>query len=190
MTDTIPIATKMEAYVTPPPTAAPATPEKEAIEMKSTTEIEPKGKRLARARKALKTAKAKSPKARKAKPAKVKEAKPRGAVIKFRGDVKCKAGDSFAAGEMTEDGLIIRAGSHAIKKVNETINENTPSRFKTRNDLIQDGTLEKEGKYLRFTRNFLFSSPTVAACTVQGTSANGLIAWRCAETGKTLKELA
>lgn len=186
MTDNniIPIPFKSEAYVTEPPSAAPATPEKEPepIQMKSTTEIEPKGKRLARARKALKTAKAK--------PTKVKESKPRGSVIKFRGDVKCKVENSFAAGEMTGAGLLIRAGSHAVKKVNESVQEKTPSRFKTRNELIKDGTLEKDGKFLVFTRNFLFSSPTVAACTVQGGSANGLVSWRCSETGKTLKELA
>lgn len=190
MNETIPIKTKMEAYVTDPPREAPAPPEKEPepIQMKSTTEIEPKGKRLARARKAIKTAKAKAPKVRKAKLSKEKKA--RALVIKFLGEVRCKAGDGEAKGEITPDGLIVFAGSQAVKKANKSVEEKTPSRFKTRNELINDGTLEKDGKYLRFTRNFLFSSPTVAACTVQGSSANGLVAWKDVETGRTLKELA
>jgi hypothetical protein len=180
----------MEAYVNDPPSAAPAKPEKETEPMKQTTEIEPKGPKLARARKALKTAKAKAPKIRKAKPAKVKEAKPRGTIIKFRGEVRCKAGAGQAQGRMTCDGLLVLAGSQAVKKVNKSVQEKTPSRFKTRNDLIKDGTLKKDGKFLVFTHNFLFSNPTVAACTVQGGSSNGMVSWKDAETGKTLKELA
>ncbi len=185
MIDTIHIEIKPEAYFSD---ARPATPEKEEP-MKQPTDTEPKGKKLARTRKALKNAKSKAPKVRKAK-AKSKPAKePKETTIKFRGELKCKAGEGHATGRMTDDGLLVLAGSQCVKQVNKAILVKTPSRFKQRNAMIADGALKKDGKFLVFIRDVLFSSPSVAACTVQGTSANGLVAWR-SEDGKTLRELA
>lgn len=54
---------------------------------------------------------------------------------------------------------------------------------KKRNELINSGVI----KEFKFTKDYLFSSPSTAAAVVMGRSANGLIEWK-KEDGSTIKD--
>ena len=57
-----------------------------------------------------------------------------------------------------------------------------------RDQLRADGVLEPQGESLRFTRDYLFSSPSTAAGVVLGRIANGRVEWKD-EHGRTLREI-
>ncbi|MCH8343760.1 MAG: DUF4357 domain-containing protein [Planctomycetes bacterium] len=64
-----------------------------------------------------------------------------------------------------------------------------PRRFVTP-DLVQDGVLKPIGNGLfEFTRDWVFSSPSRAACTVLGYSVNGWDRWRD-DHGRALREVS
>jgi len=48
--------------------------------------------------------------------------------------------------------------------------------------------MKADGAVLRFTQDYLFSSPSIAASLIHGRSANGRIEWKDAN-GRTLKAL-
>ena len=54
--------------------------------------------------------------------------------------------------------------------------------------LVSDGILTAQGGRYVFTRDHLFSSPSMAAVAVMGRTANGWIEWKAAN-GKTLDEV-
>ncbi|MHC1564804.1 MAG: GIY-YIG nuclease family protein [Candidatus Syntropharchaeales archaeon] len=98
----------------------------------------------------------------------------------------CKGKNAIAEGDYTEDGLIVFAGSEA--NVEET--RSIPLSLKgIRQRLIEAGVLaiDEEGVY-KFTSDYIFSSPSAAAGTVLGRSANGWTEWKY-ENGKTLAEV-
>ena len=53
--------------------------------------------------------------------------------------------------------------------------------------LVEDGVLVADGPGLRFTKSYVFNSPSTAAGVVLGRSANGRIEWKD-QTGATLKQ--
>ena len=55
-------------------------------------------------------------------------------------------------------------------------------------ELVQVGTLVRNGEQYRFTRNYAFRSPSAAAAAVTGRSANGTIEWKEIGTGMTYKD--
>jgi hypothetical protein len=57
-----------------------------------------------------------------------------------------------------------------------------------RNRLIENGTLINQGGAYVFTKDVEFSSPSSAAATIHGGSANGLTAW-ANHQGKSHKKL-
>ena len=57
-----------------------------------------------------------------------------------------------------------------------------------RNKLIEEGSLVKETGAYVFTKDIEFSSPSSAAATIHGGSANGLTAW-VNSNGVQLKDL-
>lgn len=177
MNDTIPIIPKMEAYVNDPqPGAAPAQPEKE--EMKSTTEIDPKGKRLARARKAIK---GQAFQERRSGPSPKK--------IHHDGTLTFTTMGITAKGNITGDKFIVLKGSGCLNNQNE-FERKYPARAGLRKRLLENGCIVKVGESLTFKRNVTFNSATHAATIIAGAVYNGLLAWRDEVTGKTLKELA
>ncbi|MCW7075868.1 MAG: GIY-YIG nuclease family protein [Candidatus Syntrophoarchaeum sp.] len=98
----------------------------------------------------------------------------------------CKGKNAIAEGDYTEDGLIVFAGSEA--NVEET--RSIPLSLKgIRQRLIEAGVLaiDEEGVY-KFTSDYIFSSPSAAAGTVLGRSANGWTEWKY-KNGKTLAEV-
>lgn len=57
-----------------------------------------------------------------------------------------------------------------------------------RDKLKKEGILVREGENLRFTKNFPFKSPSIAAGVIMGRNAGGLVEWRVEESNQTLKD--
>ena len=95
--------------------------------------------------------------------------------------------DSNANGFYNQDGLLVMKGSLA-RKAHTPSFEKLPC-YRYYKQLLQNGVLVPQGsKHLVFTQDHLFSSPSLAAAMVRGTSSNGLTEWKTREN-KTLKEL-
>lgn len=62
------------------------------------------------------------------------------------------------------------------------------SQRKLREDLLKNGVLQVDGAVLRFSLDYVFSSPSTTASLIHGRSANGRIEWKDSN-GKTLKAL-
>lgn len=99
----------------------------------------------------------------------------------------CEIKGLKATGHLTPAGFVVLKGSQAVLKERASAHQ-YPYTLASRNKLIEDGTLVREGDHLKFTRDAEFSSPSAAATVVHGGSANGLLAWKN-NGGKTLKEL-
>ena len=95
----------------------------------------------------------------------------------------CKGPQADAKGYYTEEGFLVLKGSLARKEWAPSVK----SERTAREQLIEEGVLKDEGESLRFTRDYLFSSPSRAAVFVKACSANGWTEWEDKE-GKTLDE--
>ncbi len=89
-----------------------------------------------------------------------------------------------AQGEPTSDGFVVFKGSKAAGTI---VNSMTQSFITMRQKLIDQGTLIQNGDNYEFPDDFIFSSPSTAACIVLGRNANGLTEWKLKD-GTTLKE--
>lgn len=99
----------------------------------------------------------------------------------------CKIKGLKATGRLIPAGFLVLKGSQAVLKERASAHQ-YPYTLASRNRLIEDGTLIKDGEHFVFSRDAEFSSPSAAATVVHGGSANGLLAWKT-RNGKTLKEL-
>lgn len=96
----------------------------------------------------------------------------------------CKIKGLVATGNRSSGGFTVYEGSQAVV-------EHRPSATRTRDrreDLISRGILANEDKFLRFTKDIEFGSPSTASSVVRGGSSNGLTVWKD-EKGVTLKAL-
>jgi len=98
----------------------------------------------------------------------------------------CKGSGADGVGEYTSEGFVVHKGSKGRAEIVTSIQGTSNERF--RNQLVVDGILSANNGQLVFTRDHLFSSPSMAAMAVMGRSANGWIEWRTAG-GKTLDEV-
>lgn len=89
-----------------------------------------------------------------------------------------------AQGEPTSDGFVVFKGS---KAAGSTVASITPSFLTLRQKLIKEDVLVDKGEYFEFPDDYIFSSPSTAACMVLGRNANGLTEWKLID-GKSLKE--
>ncbi len=89
-----------------------------------------------------------------------------------------------AQGEPTSDGFVVFKGS---KAAGSTVASITPSFLTLRQKLIKEAVLVDKGDYFEFPDDYIFSSPSTAACMVLGRNANGLTEWKLID-GKSLKE--
>lgn len=89
-----------------------------------------------------------------------------------------------AQGEPTSDGFVVFKGS---KAAGSTVASITSSFLILRQKLIKEGVLVDKGEYFEFPDDYIFSSPSTAACMVLGRNANGLTEWK-QKGGKSLKE--
>lgn len=91
-----------------------------------------------------------------------------------------------AAGFETNTGFTVRDGSLARKSTVRSMKEKAPGYYRQRQALISEGVLKKTPEGYRFTRDWLFRSPSAAAAVCLGSNANGLTEWKDG-SGVTLK---
>ena len=97
----------------------------------------------------------------------------------------CKGKAAKAEGEYTEDGLIVFTGSTCNLQLTKSAG---PYLKNWREQLIEDGVLNKDDNVYRFTQDHIFSSPSTAASVVLARRANGWTEWKYKD-GKTLDEV-
>lgn len=100
-------------------------------------------------------------------------------------ELVCSSKSYEAHGSDTAQGFLVFAGSTATADVGTSLSWN---QRRLREDLLKSDVLEVDGAVLRFTQDYLFSSPSIAASLIHGRSANGRIEWKDAK-GRTLKAL-
>lgn len=88
-----------------------------------------------------------------------------------------------AQGAPTSEGFVVFKGS---KVAISTVASYTPSMTKLRQNLIDARKIIANGSELELAEDYIFGSPSTAACVVMGRSANGLTEWKLAN-GQTLK---
>ncbi len=99
----------------------------------------------------------------------------------------CEIKGLVARGFQGIGGFVVLKGSQAVLSERPSTERYTYAKS-IRQRLLQDGVLASKEKFLEFTKDSEFTSPSAAACVIHGGQANGLLAWKT-EDGKTLKEL-
>lgn len=97
----------------------------------------------------------------------------------------CRGNGVAATGFESSRGFTVKLGSYA--KLSEAPSISTTI-SKMRRELLKSGVLVSDGSKLKFTQDFAFNSPSLAAATVLGRNTNGRTKWRDAD-GKTLKQI-
>lgn len=100
----------------------------------------------------------------------------------------CQGRGVAATGHDTPQGFVVQSGSQAAIDEVPSLKEHFTNVVDLRADLLKSGVLVQEGNSLRFTQDYPFSSPSMAAAIVLGRSSNGRVDWKDA-TGRTLKQL-
>lgn len=98
----------------------------------------------------------------------------------------CRGSGADGVGEYTPEGFVVHKGSRGRAEIVASIQGTSNERL--RMQLVVDGILMEQNGQLIFTRDHLFSSPSMAAMAVMGRSANGWIEWKTPD-GKTLDEV-
>lgn len=93
-----------------------------------------------------------------------------------------------AKGYESGDGFVVAEGSEAVLEEVASVAKWAKHLTTAREQLRSSGVLVVDGDRLRFTQDYEFNSPSMAAGVVQGRSANGYADWRDAQ-GRSLKEL-
>ena len=95
----------------------------------------------------------------------------------------CKGPDANASGEYTNEGVVVLKGSRCRIEIVASIQGTSHARY--REQLISEGIMKLEDGVYVFSRDHLFSSPSMAAMAVMGRSANGWVEWKTSD-GRTL----
>ncbi|MBG6075384.1 GIY-YIG nuclease family protein [Polaromonas sp. CG_9.11] len=98
----------------------------------------------------------------------------------------CKGSGADGVGEYTAEGFVVLKGSRGRLENVASIQGKANERF--REKLLVEGILAANGGGVVLTRDYLFSSPSMAAVALQGRSANGWMEWKDAK-GRTLDEV-
>ena len=101
--------------------------------------------------------------------------------------LSCNIKELKASGYLTPNGIVVLKGSQAVFEERDSAKK-WPSVLVQRNKLIAECILVEESGAYVFTKDVEFSSPSSAAATIHGGSANGLTAWVNSD-GKQLKQL-
>lgn len=94
-------------------------------------------------------------------------------------------GQIFAEGEHMGDTFVVYKGSYAKLDSSYSMSNNYRA---LKEKLIKNGILVQNGDVYQFTKDYVFSSPSAAACVILGLNLSGWEYWKNKE-GKTLKEL-
>ncbi|MDP3886981.1 GIY-YIG nuclease family protein [Hydrogenophaga sp.] len=100
----------------------------------------------------------------------------------------CSGKGVEASGYEATQGFVVKAGSRAVVDVVPSLQQNWPARITQRQDLLNSGVLVADGEALRFTQDYVFTSPSLAAVLILGRHTNGRTKWRDAQ-GRTLRDL-
>lgn len=90
--------------------------------------------------------------------------------------LNCNIKGLVASGYLTPNGIVVLKGSQAVFEERASA-QKWPSVLVQRNKLIEEGALVEKGGAYVFTKDIEFTSPSSAAATIHGGSANGLTAW-------------
>nr|WP_315489348.1 GIY-YIG nuclease family protein [uncultured Rhodoferax sp.] len=104
------------------------------------------------------------------------------------GVLYCKGKDVVALGYESTQGFVVKSGSFAVAEAVPSLQDNWPARITQRRDLLEAGVLVPDGAALRFTQDYVFTSPSLAAVMILGRHTNGRTKWKDAQ-GRTLKEI-
>lgn len=95
----------------------------------------------------------------------------------------CKGPDANGIGEYTNEGFVVHKDSRCRIELVASIQGTSHARY--RDQLASEEIIKlQDGAYV-FSRDHLFSSPSMAAMAVLGRSANGWVEWKTAD-GRTL----
>jgi len=98
----------------------------------------------------------------------------------------CKGSGADGVGEYTSEGFVVLKGSRGRVDNVTSIQGTSNERF--RQQLVTAGIMVAQSGALVFTRDHLFTSPSMAAMALMGRSANGWVEWKNPQ-GKTLDEV-
>ena len=99
--------------------------------------------------------------------------------------LRIKAKGISARGYEDAKGFVVLKGSQMVEQAVPSLDKYCVA---TRNDLIDQGVVAKEGKHFVFTQDQVFSSPSKAGAVVTGRSTNGRDEWKT-PGGASLKDL-
>jgi predicted GIY-YIG superfamily endonuclease len=95
----------------------------------------------------------------------------------------CKGPDTNGRGLYTQEGFVVLKGSTGRRGNVPSIKGTSTERFRER--LLESGVMRAEGEVVFFEKDHLFRSPSMAAISLMGRSANGWLEWKNKE-GQTL----
>ena len=98
----------------------------------------------------------------------------------------CRGSGAEGVGEYTTEGFVVLKGSRGRRENVTSIQGTSHERF--RDQLVTEGIMALRDGMFVFTRDHLFSSPSMAALAVMGRSANGWLEWKNPQ-GRTLDEV-
>ncbi|MFO1471768.1 MAG: GIY-YIG nuclease family protein [Turneriella sp.] len=97
------------------------------------------------------------------------------------------ARNADAEGYLSDEGFVVCKDSAATPDTTPSLQTRNIGYFNLRQELIRTGILVQQNDKFIFSRDYTFSSPSAAATTVMGTSANGRTEWKT-KTGMTLED--
>lgn len=101
----------------------------------------------------------------------------------------CEGPDAVARGRYTTEGMVVLAGALIRKEFVDSVPQNHALRTK-RAELLNQGVLKEENyTQYRFTRDYVFGSPSTAAAIVKARHTNGWTDWKRESDGKTMDEV-
>lgn len=100
--------------------------------------------------------------------------------------LSCRGRGVEATGYDTPKGFIVRGDSFASAKEVPSLKTYLPSICALRQELMNNGVLEREGDKYRFTQDYTFSAPSTASAVVLARNSNGRTDWKD-NGGRTLK---
>jgi len=112
---------------------------------------------------------------------------PRKAILVNSTTYYLKDKDTDAQGTEATEGFIVLEKSTVRGKVTPGMEKGVPGYYALRDKLIKNNVLEKSGENYRFSKDWLFNSPSAAAAVCSGKPARGPTVWKDKD-GITLKE--
>ena len=91
-----------------------------------------------------------------------------------------------ATATFTDEGIVVHKGSVCSKNITQSFKKYGGD--KRRKKMIDDEFIVQTDKGLVFSEDYLFNTPSGAACIIKGRSTNGWTAWKNAQ-GKTLQDV-